>query len=112
MYVPKHVDLRKRRTAWRGHIPFAYDLVKGLKPRTLVELGTHYGGSYFTFCDSVKINNLSTQCYAIDTWVGEEHAGFYDNSVFEFVNQYKLKLRKLFYFDKVHIRRVCAVISG
>jgi len=88
MYVPKHVDLRKRRTAWHGHIPFAYDLVKGLKPRTIVELGTHYGGSYFTFCDSVKINNLSTECYAIDTWVGEEHAGFYDNSVFEFVNQY------------------------
>ena len=87
MYIPNHVNLTNLRSAWVGHIPFGYDLIKGLKPGKIVELGTHYGGSYFTFCDSVKKSNLRTQCFAVDTWQGEEHAGFYDERVFEFVNK-------------------------
>lgn len=86
MYIPRHVNFTTLRSAWFGHIPFGYDLVKGFKPNTIVELGTHYGGSYFAFCDSVNNQKSATKCYAVDTWQGEEQAGFYDESVYRFVN--------------------------
>ena len=74
--------------SWAGHLPFAYELVKQLNPKILVELGTHFGNSYFTFCQAVQENNLQTTTYAVDTWQGEKHAGHYDESVFEFVSKY------------------------
>jgi glycosyltransferase involved in cell wall biosynthesis len=36
----------------------------------------------------VQSNRLPTKCYAVDTWEGDEHAGFYDNSIFEAVTVY------------------------
>ncbi len=36
--------------AWQSHRDFAYDLVSFLQPRLIVELGVHYGCSYFAFC--------------------------------------------------------------
>lgn len=83
------VDLRPKYvppiTAWLGHGPFAVWLVKHAAPRVIVELGTHYGYSYFAMCQAVKANRLSTQCFAVDTWQGDEHAGLYDGSVFDSV---------------------------
>lgn len=73
---------------WVGHIPFAFWLVENLKPRTLVELGTHSGNSYFAFCQGVAANCLTTQCYAVDIWRGDEHAGSYDESIFREVSRY------------------------
>lgn len=70
-------------SAWLGHIPFAFDLVKNIKPKLLVELGTHYGSSYFAFCQAIKQNGLETISYAIDTWTGDKHSGFYGNKVYE-----------------------------
>jgi glycosyltransferase involved in cell wall biosynthesis/predicted O-methyltransferase YrrM len=72
-------------TAWLEHGPFAMWLVQKMRPRRIVELGTHYGYSYFAMCQIVKELDISTDCFAVDTWVGEEHAGFYDESVFESV---------------------------
>jgi hypothetical protein len=56
-----------------------------LRPRQLIELGTHYGYSYFAFCQAIDRLGLGTTAYAVDTWQGDEHAGFYDESVFQSV---------------------------
>ncbi len=73
---------------WSGHLPFAFDLVGAVRPQLLVELGTHYGESYFGFCQSIVQHNCSCACYAVDTWLGEEQSGFYDESVHEDVQAY------------------------
>ncbi|PRY66350.1 glycosyltransferase involved in cell wall biosynthesis [Vreelandella songnenensis] len=75
-------------SAWFGHIPFGAWLVETVKPDCLVELGTHYGHSYFSFCESVDRNRLPTRCYAVDTWEGDEHAGLYTEHVFDVVRQH------------------------
>ena len=69
--------------AWTEHVFFAYDLVAQLQPRTLVELGTDRGESYFAFCQSVLENKTGTQCFAIDHWRGDAHAGSYDETTFK-----------------------------
>ncbi|MDE2421448.1 MAG: glycosyltransferase [Gammaproteobacteria bacterium] len=68
--------------SWVGHIPFASWLISILKPAIFVELGTHTGNSYCTFCQAITENQSSTQAYAVDTWQGDSHAGGYDSSVF------------------------------
>jgi O-antigen biosynthesis protein len=62
--------------SWQEHIPFAMFLIACLKPRLLVELGTLYGDSYCAFCQTVKTLQLDTRCFAVDTWLGDEHASF------------------------------------
>ncbi|SFK72197.1 Methyltransferase domain-containing protein [Paenibacillus sp. 1_12] len=74
-------------SAWLGHRHFAYDLIRFMKPDTLVELGTHWGASYFSFCQAVSDDDLlHTNCYAVDTWTGDPHSGFYANEVFTTVS--------------------------
>ncbi len=63
-------------------------LIRTFEPKIFVELGTHTGNSYFSFCQSVKENNLTTKCYAVDTWQGDEHAGNYGEEVFHTVNDH------------------------
>ena len=73
--------------AWVGHMPFAYWIIQKLRPSTFVELGTHTGNSYFSFCQSIQENNIDSKAYAVDTWEGDDHAGYYDESVFRDVHQ-------------------------
>ncbi len=68
--------------AWVGHIPFVRWLIKQYQPKIFVELGVHSGNSYFSVCQSVKELNLPVKCFAIDTWLGEMHAGNYSEDVF------------------------------
>lgn len=73
-------------SAWLGHLPFAAWIIQEIKPRIFVELGTHYGHSYFSFCQSVVEGGVLTKCYAVDAWTGDEHAGTYDDEIFARVN--------------------------
>ena len=90
-YAGSHINKDLQGKAWVGHTPFAYWLVAALKPKTLVELGTHGGGSYFSFCQSVVDNKLETKTYAIDTWMGEKQAGFYSESLFKKVMDFNIE---------------------
>lgn len=74
-------------SAWVGHKYFAYDLVSNLKPKLVVELGTHKGTSFFSMCQAVKDHNLKTKLVAVDTWEGDKHAGFYDDSIYNIVKE-------------------------
>ena len=65
------------------HIPFAFWLIDALRPRTVVELGTHTGVSYSAFAQAVQMLGLDTATYAVDTWKGDHQAGFYDEDVFK-----------------------------
>jgi GT2 family glycosyltransferase/glycosyltransferase involved in cell wall biosynthesis len=72
--------------AWLGHAPFAGWLIREIAPAIFVELGTHSGNSYFSFCQSILENTISTKCSAVDTWLGDEHAGYYGEDIFTRVN--------------------------
>ncbi len=75
-------------SSWHSHIPFAFWCVEALRPRVLVELGTHRGDSYCAFCQAVDRLAVPCACYAIDTWKGDPHAGFYDEDVLEELRTY------------------------
>ena len=74
---------------WIGHIPFACALIETLKPKTIVELGTYSGSSFFAFCQAVKELGLDTKCYGIDMWEGDVHMGEFKDSVYNNVHDYK-----------------------
>jgi hypothetical protein len=75
-------------STWVQHAPFMGYLVENLKPVRAVELGSHFGYSFFVMCQVVKAYNLGTKCFAVDTWEGDEHAGFYSSDVYNHVSRH------------------------
>ncbi len=69
-------------SAWLGHVPFADWIMTQMRPSLFVELGSHSGTSYAAFCESVLRNKYPTLCFAVDTWMGDAHAGGYEETVF------------------------------
>lgn len=69
-------------SGWLEHGAFAGWLTQVLAPKMFVELGTHRGFSYFAFCQTIRKFELGTACFAVDTWTGDDHAGFYQEDVF------------------------------
>jgi len=74
--------------SWHEHIPFASWLIRQIRPARFVELGVHKGDSYSAFCQAVAEAELPTVCFGIDTWQGEEHAGMYDDSIWQEFSEY------------------------
>ncbi len=74
--------------SWLEHIPFAFWAVDVLRPKVFVELGTQSGNSYAGFAQAVQMLQLDTAAYAVDTWKGDPHAGFYEENVFTEWSEY------------------------
>ena len=79
---------------WSGHKYFAYDLIRNIEPNLVVELGTLRGTSLFSISQAIKDEKLSANIYAVDTWKGDEHTGYYNNEVWKSVNEIKRKYYK------------------
>lgn len=84
-------QFNEKLSAWVEHIPFAFYLTDVLQPHVFVELGTHYGVSYFAFCQAIKDDSIPCKSFAVDHWQGDEHAGFYGENVFEYVSEINQK---------------------
>lgn len=70
-------------SAWAGHIPFLFCLVSMMAPRRFAELGSHYGASFFAYCQASARMGYKTEPVAIDCWEGDDHTGSYESDVFE-----------------------------
>ena len=76
-------------SSWWEHVPVAHWLVKTLKPKTIVELGSHYGVSLFAFCEASEAYCTDTKIYGVDTWKGDSQAGYYGDEVYRQVSEHK-----------------------
>lgn len=73
---------------WIGHIPFAFELIGRMKPRTIVELGTYSGSSYAAFCQAVEASGGNGHVYGIDLWQGDVHMGSFDEDLYQEMAQF------------------------
>lgn len=80
--VYRFPDRMHKKSSWTEHVPFAMALIEMLHPSTVVELGTQHGVSYCAFCQAVAELKLPTRCYAVDTWLGDVHSNYYNESVY------------------------------
>ncbi len=72
---------------WEGHRDFAYDLLQFVRPARLVELGSQYGCSLFTFCQAVRDFKLNTEINAVDMWSGDIGAEMSGEEVYALVRK-------------------------
>ena len=80
-WVPAHiVD-----SAWLTHGSFAAWLIDVLRPSDVIELGTHNGFSCFAFAEAAKRLGHAITINALDSWEGDDQAGFYGDSVYRSV---------------------------
>jgi len=82
--------------SWVEHSAFAFLVISSLKPRLFLELGVHIGNSFNAFCQAVKTLHTNTKCYGVDSWYGDEQAGFYDESIYYELFKYQQKEYKEF----------------
>lgn len=75
-------------SGWTEHAPFAAWLIAHTRPSTIVELGTHNGYSLFTFAQAAARLELGTRIWAVDTWRGDDQAGFYGEDVYAAVREF------------------------
>jgi len=66
---------------WQEHAPFAFWLIEQLLPRLVVELGVYAGYSYCALCQAVSKYVPGAKAVGIDTWLGDEHSGFFGEAI-------------------------------
>lgn len=76
---PRHFIL----SAWTEHAPFAAWILSVTRPSLLVELGSHTGFSLFTFAETAQRLEHAGKIVGVDSWEGDDHAGFYGDDVFK-----------------------------
>jgi len=71
-------------SAWMEHSPLVIGLVRMLRPRRFVELGTHHGHSFYSIVEAMGLmeGNGLGEAIAIDSWEGDPQAGYYGQDVF------------------------------
>ena len=87
-------------SAWIGHAPFLKFLIREQRPKVFVELGVHNGFSYFVGCQAIQECGLNTRAFAVDHWMGDAQAGFFDDSVFQSVVSVNSKYTDFSYLIK------------
>jgi len=78
-------------SAWIGHAPFLKFVIREQSPNVFVELGVHNGFSYFVGCQSIVECKFKTKAYAVDHWIGDAQAGYFDESIFSSVQSQNIK---------------------
>jgi len=73
---------------WIGHIPFAFELVRRLRPATVVELGTYSGSSFAAFCQAIEAESIDGRAYGVDLWAGDEHMGRFEEALFQEMSRF------------------------
>jgi len=68
-------------SAWAGHIPFLFLLFDLARPRKFVELGVFFGASFLSACEAANRFDIGTHCAGVDTFVGDEHSGYFDGEM-------------------------------
>ena len=82
-------------STWWQHVPIGHWLIAELKPRKVVELGSHYGVSLFAFCEAAEVFSPKSFIYGIDTWAGDAHSGKYEQDVYAVVHKHWSSFHKL-----------------
>ena len=99
--------------AWEEHVPFAFACVEMLRPCVLVELAPTRATPTWSSVRPSICCKLATKCYAVDTWKGDEHTGFYDEGVFQELKSVpRPALQQLFAADPIHLRRSARPFPG
>ena len=89
---------------WEGHRDFAYDLLQFVRPERLVELGSQYGCSLFSFCQAVRDFKLDTEINAVDMWSGDIGAEITGEEVYALVQ----KTAAIYYPEvNLHLFQMC-----
>jgi predicted O-methyltransferase YrrM len=86
-------------SAWSELVPTLFVLFAILRPRRFVELGAHYGMSYFAACQASE-DSEGVECVAVDNWVGDPHASFHEKEVYEKFSE----IARLNFPRQLHIR--------
>ena len=89
-----HIPRYRAPSSWWEHVPVAHLLIEKIRPDIVVELGTHYGVSYFSFCEAAENYSPVTRVYAIDTWEGDEQAGFYGEEIYQMVEDHRVEFHE------------------
>jgi predicted O-methyltransferase YrrM len=79
-------------TAWLGLGSIGYELVAHFKPKCVVELGSYGGFSTASLALALKKHVQGGKLFAVDTWAGDFHAGFYSESVFSQFQTFRSEL--------------------